>query len=184
MRLPHGLPRRDTLSFRRDSAPSPSDWRITAKHLPGFLRLLAGLAILSAVVGQFVFTAGRAAIDPFNLFWILHDPQQHHHDGRLLRLRLLHPRPQDATDLSHLPAGDCDHHHRSRRACLKHPVVRRPARGLFRPRLVEQYPAHHHLDLCTGGLVAPPRPHKAAPQGALVGTDPPACLADRHPDPR
>ena len=68
MRLPHGLPRRDTLNFRRDSAPSPSDWRTTAKQLPGFLRLLAGLAILSAIIGQFVFTVGRAAIDPFNFF--------------------------------------------------------------------------------------------------------------------
>jgi len=63
-----GLPRHDTVSFRRDSEPSPSDWQTTAKRLPGFLRLLAGLAILSAVIGQFVFTAGRAAINPFNFF--------------------------------------------------------------------------------------------------------------------
>ena len=63
-----GLPRHDTVSFRRDSEPSPSDWQTTAKRLPGFLRLLAGLAILGAVIGQFVFTAGRAAINPFNFF--------------------------------------------------------------------------------------------------------------------
>jgi len=63
-----GLPRRDTLRFRRDGEPSPSDWQTTAKRLSGFLRLLAGLAILSAVIGQFVYTAGRAAINPFNFF--------------------------------------------------------------------------------------------------------------------
>lgn len=38
------------------------------KQLFGLLRLLAGLAILSAIIGQFVFTAGRATINPFNFF--------------------------------------------------------------------------------------------------------------------
>jgi hypothetical protein len=38
------------------------------KQLPGLVRLLAGLAILSAIIGQFVFTAGRATINPFNFF--------------------------------------------------------------------------------------------------------------------
>jgi hypothetical protein len=38
------------------------------KQLPGFLRLLAGLAILSAIIGQFVYTAGRVTINPFNFF--------------------------------------------------------------------------------------------------------------------
>ena len=38
------------------------------KQLFGLLRLLAGLAILSAIIGQFVFTAGRATIKPFNFF--------------------------------------------------------------------------------------------------------------------
>lgn len=38
------------------------------KRLFGLLRLLAGLAILIAVIGQFVYTAGRASINPFNFF--------------------------------------------------------------------------------------------------------------------
>lgn len=38
------------------------------EQLFGLLRLLAGVAILSAIIGQFVFTAGRATINPFNFF--------------------------------------------------------------------------------------------------------------------
>lgn len=38
------------------------------KRLFGLLRLAAGLAILAAVIGQFVYTAGRATINPFNFF--------------------------------------------------------------------------------------------------------------------
>lgn len=38
------------------------------KHLFGLLRLPAGLAVLTAVIGQFAFSAGRATIDPFNSF--------------------------------------------------------------------------------------------------------------------
>ena len=38
------------------------------KQLFGALRLAAGLAILIAVIGQFSYTAARAAINPFNFF--------------------------------------------------------------------------------------------------------------------
>ncbi len=38
------------------------------KRIFGLLRLLAGLAILSAIVGQFVYTAERVTINPFNFF--------------------------------------------------------------------------------------------------------------------
>ena len=38
------------------------------EQLFGLLRLLAGVAILSTIIGQFVFTAGRATINPFNFF--------------------------------------------------------------------------------------------------------------------
>lgn len=52
-------------SRQRDA---PSDWGTAVKKLAGFLRLLAALAILSAVIGHFVFTAGRATINPLNSF--------------------------------------------------------------------------------------------------------------------
>jgi hypothetical protein len=38
------------------------------KRLFGLLRLVAGLAILAAIIGQFDYTAGRATINPFNFF--------------------------------------------------------------------------------------------------------------------
>ncbi|MBC7591114.1 MAG: hypothetical protein H7226_08750 [Salinibacterium sp.] len=38
------------------------------KQLFGLLRLVAGLAILAAILGQFVYTAGRATVNPFNFF--------------------------------------------------------------------------------------------------------------------
>jgi hypothetical protein len=38
------------------------------KQLIGFLRLVAGLTILAAIIGQFAYTAGRASINPFNFF--------------------------------------------------------------------------------------------------------------------
>lgn len=38
------------------------------KLVPGFLRLLAGLAILVAVIGQFVYSAGRGPINFLNFF--------------------------------------------------------------------------------------------------------------------
>jgi hypothetical protein len=34
----------------------------------GVFRLLAAIAILAAIIGQFVYTAGRATINPFNFF--------------------------------------------------------------------------------------------------------------------
>lgn len=38
------------------------------KQLFGILRLVAGLAILAAVIGQFAYSAQRTAINPFNFF--------------------------------------------------------------------------------------------------------------------
>ena len=70
LRPPHGLPRHDTLNQAHGASPLPSPvgWQTSVKQLSAFLRLLAGLAILSAVIGQFVFTVGRATINPFNFF--------------------------------------------------------------------------------------------------------------------
>jgi hypothetical protein len=60
--------RRDTLETTHGAELPPSDWLPTVKRLFGLLRLLAGLAILIAIIGQFVYTAGRATINPFNFF--------------------------------------------------------------------------------------------------------------------
>lgn len=61
--IPH-----DTLSSTAARNGAPLDWRITVKRLLGLLRLVAGLAILIAIIGQFDYTAGRATINPFNFF--------------------------------------------------------------------------------------------------------------------
>ena len=44
------------------------EWWPPVKRLFGLLRLVAGLAILTAIIGQFVYTAGRATINPLNFF--------------------------------------------------------------------------------------------------------------------
>ncbi|CAN5482295.1 Pr6Pr family membrane protein [soil metagenome] len=38
------------------------------KRLFGLLRLVAGLAILTAIIGQFAYSAARTSINPFNFF--------------------------------------------------------------------------------------------------------------------
>jgi len=59
---------RDTLAFTAGRTAAHTDWRTTVKQLFGLLRLVAGLAILIAIIGQFEYTAGRATINPFNFF--------------------------------------------------------------------------------------------------------------------
>jgi hypothetical protein len=61
--IPH-----DTLCSTAARNDAPRDWRTTVKRLFGLLRLIAGLAILAAIIGQFEYTAGRATINPFNFF--------------------------------------------------------------------------------------------------------------------
>ena len=51
---------------RREASQTCSDWLTTAKQLPGLLRLAAGVAIVIAVIGQFVYSAERGPINFFN----------------------------------------------------------------------------------------------------------------------
>ncbi len=68
MAAPVAVDRCDTLVSTGGTRPLLWEWRAFVRRLFGLLRLGAGLAILTAVIGQFAYTAARATINPFNFF--------------------------------------------------------------------------------------------------------------------
>lgn len=55
-------------NLRIETTQPKPDWLATVKQLFGILRLVAGLAILASVIGQFAYSAQRTTINPLNFF--------------------------------------------------------------------------------------------------------------------
>ena len=98
LRPPHGLPRHDELNQTYGASPLPSPVRWA--HLSETtLRILAAPGrARDPRRGHRPIRLHRRPCDDqaVQLLRIRHHPKQHHHDGRLFRVGLLHRQPQDA----------------------------------------------------------------------------------------